>query len=146
MLKCLPAGVGPTPLKFGDFGDGTALLVTPLFGRIPAAKLPPVPGVLEFVKSLEVSAPLALGSHPYPRAIRERAGGWLDTILEDLAGKSWPVSLQHGDFAPGTCVAAKAEKASPHSIGNTGSQTVFPISTWPISSYRLPRSFILGRR
>lgn len=100
MLTCLPAGVGPSPLKFGDFGDGTALLVTPLAGRAPAAKLPPVPGVLEFVKSLEVSAPLALASHPYLRAIRERAGGWLDTILEDLAGKSWPVSLQHGDFVP----------------------------------------------
>ncbi len=100
MLKCLPAGVGPTALKFGDFGDATALLVTPLSGRTPAAKLPPVPGMLEFVKSLEVSAPLALASHPYPRAIRERAGGWLDAILDDLAGKSWPVSLQHGDFVP----------------------------------------------
>jgi hypothetical protein len=100
MLTCLPAGLGPTLLKFGDFGDGVALLVTPLCGRPVAPKLPPAPGVLEFVKSLETGSPLALALHPYPRVLRERAGTQLDTILEDLAGQAWPVGRQHGDLVP----------------------------------------------
>ena len=100
MLRCLPTGIGPTPLRFGDFGDGTALLVTPLCGRLVAPKLPPAAGVLEFAKSLHVSAPQTLDSHPYVRAVRDLVGTQLDTVLEDLAGRAWPASLQHGDFAP----------------------------------------------
>ena len=60
MLRRLPAGLGPTPLKFGDFGNGTALLMTPLRGRPVASQLPPAPGMLEFVRSLETAVPLAL--------------------------------------------------------------------------------------
>ncbi len=100
MLRRLPAGLGPVPLKLGKMGDGTALLVTPLCGRNVAAKLPPAPEVLEFIKSLEVSAPLALPDHPYVRAVRDRGGTQLDSALEDLATKAWPINLQHGDFAP----------------------------------------------
>ena len=100
MLRRLPAGLGPVPLKLGKMGDGTALLVTPLCGRNVAAKLPPAPEVLEFIKSLEVSAPLALPDHPYVRAVRDRGGTQLDFALEDLATKAWPINLQHGDFAP----------------------------------------------
>jgi hypothetical protein len=100
MLTCLPLGLGPTPLKFGDFGEGTALLLAPLPGRPVAAKLPPAPRVVEFAKALETTTLLDLASHPYPHALREQAGAQIETILEDLAGKAWPVSLQHGDFAP----------------------------------------------
>jgi hypothetical protein len=100
MLARLPAGMGPTPLKFGNMGDGIALLMSPLGGRVVPAKLPPTPEVLEFVKSLEVSAPISLAAHPYVRALRELVGTQLDTVLEDLAGKAWPISLRHGDFAP----------------------------------------------
>lgn len=100
MLRCLPAGLGPTPLKFGDFGNGTALLMTPLRGRPIASQFPPSAGILEFVRSLETAVPLALASHPYVRAIQERGGAWLDTVLEDLSGKSWPITLQHGDLVP----------------------------------------------
>jgi hypothetical protein len=100
MLTRLPAGVGPIPLRFGDMGDGIALLLSRLCGRGITAKLPPSPDLLEFTKSLEVSAPVALDVHPYVRAMRERVGARLDAVLEDLAGRVWPVCLQHGDFAP----------------------------------------------
>ncbi len=100
ILRCLPTGLGPTPLKFGDFGDGTALLLSPIPGRPVAPNVPPAPGVLEFAKSLNVSPPLALTVHPYVRNVRARFGTRVDTILEDLAGKTWGVCLQHGDFAP----------------------------------------------
>jgi hypothetical protein len=43
---------------------------------------------------------LGLGSHPYVSTIRDRGGVWIDTILEDLASKVWPLALQHGDLVP----------------------------------------------
>lgn len=100
MLARLPPGLGPTPLKLGNMGNGTALLVTPIGSRDVAPRLPPGPGVLEFVRSLEISPPLALPAHPYVCALRKRVGARLDTVFEDLAGKTWPVCLLHGDFAP----------------------------------------------
>jgi hypothetical protein len=100
MLMRLPAGLGPTPLKFGNMGDGTALLVTPLCGQEIRARLPPASEVLEFAKSLEISSPLALDDHPYIRAVRQRIGTRLDAILEDLAGRAWPIVLHHGDLTP----------------------------------------------
>ena len=99
-LTRLPAGLGPTPMKFGNMGDGTALLVTPLCGQEVRARLPPAPKVLEFAKSLEGSSTLALNDHPYVGAMRQRIGPRLDAILEDLAGRAWPVVPHHGDFAP----------------------------------------------
>lgn len=99
-LTRLPAGLGPTPMKFGNMGDGTALLVTPLCGQAVRARFPPAPEVLEFAKSLEVSSPLALDDHPYVRAVRQRVGTRLDTILEGLAGRAWPIVPHHGDFVP----------------------------------------------
>jgi hypothetical protein len=100
MLARIPAGLGPTPLKLGNLGDGTALIVAPLYGRPVASKLRPAPGLVEFAKSLEVSPPLALAAHPYVCAVQERVGARLDAVLEDLAGKIWPVSLTHGDLVP----------------------------------------------
>jgi hypothetical protein len=100
MLARLPAGIGPIPLKFGDMGDGTALLLTPLPGRPVRSKLPPPPEVQAFARSLVVAPPLALADHPYIQELRERTGRQLDAVFEDLAGRAWPIAIGHGDFAP----------------------------------------------
>jgi hypothetical protein len=100
MLMRLPAGFGPTPLKFGKMGDGVALLVTPLCGRKVGVKLPPSPEVVAFAKSLEIAAPVPFTAHPYIRAVREHFGTRLDPVLEDLAAREWPIVLQHGDLVP----------------------------------------------
>lgn len=100
MLTQLPDGIGPTPLKFGEMGDGTGLLLTPLRGQAVRAKLPPPPEVQAFARSLVVSAPLSLMDHPYIQALRDRMGPQLDAVLEDLAGRAWPIAIAHGDFVP----------------------------------------------
>jgi len=100
MLVRVPAGLGPVPLKFGQMGDGLALLVTPVRGRYVRAKLPPTRKVLEFAYSLQVSPAIALAAHPYVCAMRERVGTRLDGIFEDLRVRTWPIVLQHGDLVP----------------------------------------------
>ncbi len=100
MLMQVPEGRGPTPLKFGNIGKGLALLVTPLRGPRPTARLPPSPEVLEFAESLEVGSPLPLASHPYVRGLRDLVGARLDGILDDLTNRTWPVVFRHGDLAP----------------------------------------------
>jgi Phosphotransferase enzyme family len=111
MLVRLPPQLGPTPLKFGNMGDGTALLLTPLRGQDLTAKLPPAQEVLKFAKSLEISAPLTLAAHPFIHAVRERVGARLNTVVEDLAGRAWPIVFQHGDLAPWNL------RWNPHSSG-----------------------------
>lgn len=100
MLTRLPPGFGPTVLKFGAMGDGLALLLTRLGGSGVAAKLPMTADVLQFAKSLVGPVLVPLTAHPYVRAVRERVATRLDAVLEELAGRAWPVSFQHGDFAP----------------------------------------------
>ena len=101
VLMRLPAGLGPTPLKFGNMGDGTALLVTPLSGRVVAAKLPPAPGGAR-IRQIARSFGPARACRPSlcPRRSRADRDATRHSILEDLAGKTWPICLQHGDLAP----------------------------------------------
>jgi hypothetical protein len=100
MLMRVPDKLAPTPLKFGKIGSGLALLMTPIRGPRLTARLPPLPEVLEFTKSLEVRPALPLAAHPYIRALRDLVGARSDIILEELTTRSWPVVFQHGDFAP----------------------------------------------
>lgn len=100
MLRRLPPGVGPEPMKFGEMGRGEALLSSALPGRSLPATLPPPEGVVGLLGSLGVSRPKPVADHPWAR--RVQADGWdgLESCLEEISGREWPVVVRHGDFAP----------------------------------------------
>jgi hypothetical protein len=100
LLRNLPGGTGPEPLKFGTFGDGEALLTTALVGNRVPTSLPPADDLTGFLVALVVSPSVPLEAHPWVKRIGEQEGPDLDSWFEILADKNWPVTVQHGDFAP----------------------------------------------
>jgi hypothetical protein len=100
ILSNLPAGIGPKPLKFGLFGNGEALLISALPGEPLSAVLPPPKALVGLLASYIVHPPLPLEDHPWVCRMRELGTPELDVWFEALAGRSWPVAVQHGDFAP----------------------------------------------
>lgn len=100
MLHKLPSGVGPELLKFGPFADGEAMLITALAGKMLPTNLPPPEDLKGFLGSLVVSSPVPLEAHPWVNYIREQRGPDFDPSFEVLASSSWPIVVQHGDFAP----------------------------------------------
>jgi hypothetical protein len=101
VLEGLPSGAGPELLKFGPFGDGEALLTTALVGKRVPATLDLGEDLGDFLASLVVSPPVPLEAHPWvEELVRAQPGPDLDPWFEVLVGKSWPIVVQHGDFAP----------------------------------------------
>lgn len=100
VLTNLPDGVGPLPLKLGPFAEGEALIQSPVPGRPLPVTLPPPEDLVDLLGPLVVFPPVPLETHPWVRRMRERGAPELDAWLEPLLGKSWPVAVQHGDFAP----------------------------------------------
>jgi hypothetical protein len=100
MLSALPEGVGPLPLKYAPMGNGEALLSTPVSGKPLPASLRPVDGVIKYLQALIVSSKVPLEDHPWVIALRERCDLDVDPWLETLAGRDWPVVIQHGDLTP----------------------------------------------
>jgi hypothetical protein len=100
MLSAIPEGAGPELLKYGELGNGEALLTATLLGKSLSTTLPPAGGLTSFLMSLAVLPPVPIAVHPWVRRIRERSTPELDPWFEVLTGKDWPVTIQHGDFAP----------------------------------------------
>jgi hypothetical protein len=100
VLSELPFGVGPKLMKFKPMGDGEALLCSALPGELLPATLPPPDDAAVLLGSLTVSPPRPLEAHPWVVHLQSRGQHGLDSCLETLAGRDWPVAIQHGDFAP----------------------------------------------
>jgi hypothetical protein len=100
MLSNLPEGIAPEPVKFGPLGNGEAILAKALSGKPPPATLPPPEAVIGLIESLPASSPMSLETHPWVRRMRDGGMPELDTLLEPLADKAWPLTVHHGDFAP----------------------------------------------
>jgi hypothetical protein len=100
MLGTIPSGAGPEALKFGPFADGEALLITALAGKKLPTTFPPPEELKDLLESLVISRPVAFDAHPWVRLVREQSGAEFEPWFEVLARKSWPVVVQHGDFAP----------------------------------------------
>lgn len=100
MLFNIPGARGPEPLKYGPLANGEALLTTSMSGRKLPANLPPASDLTGFLMSLAVLPPVPVEDHPWVLRIRERNKFEFDSWFETLAGKNWPVVVQHGDFAP----------------------------------------------
>lgn len=101
VLCSLPKGTGPEALKYGPLGDGEALLMSPILGKKLPVTVPPARSVVDFLTSLVASPPVALEAHPWVLGTLEREGdAALQDCFEALAGRLWPITIQHGDFAP----------------------------------------------
>jgi len=106
VLNALPPDMGPTPLKFGNFLDGTALCLSPLAGTELMPETYLSPKIVAFINKLPASDPHPLDSHPWACRIREQAGNELEKWFEKLENRKWPIVLQHGDFAPWNLIVA----------------------------------------
>jgi hypothetical protein len=102
VLSGLSKGMGPKALKYGTFGNGEALLMTPISGRQLPTTLPPANGVVDVLLSFASSPSIDLEGHPWVLRTLERGSdiAALEACLEALVGKRWPIAVQHGDFAP----------------------------------------------
>jgi hypothetical protein len=100
MLSNLPEGIASEPVKFGPFGNGEAMLESALAGKPPPPTLPPPEDIMCLLESLPTSSPMSLEAHPWVRRMRDGGPPQLDTLLEPLAERAWPLTVHHGDFAP----------------------------------------------
>ena len=100
VLAALPAGVGPTLLKYGGFAEGEAMVTLPVVGTGLAAKLPPPEALRGFLEVLMSPESHDIDAHPWVRALPPHHHARVTPWLERLSARPWPVALHHGDFAP----------------------------------------------
>ena len=100
MIENIPPGVGPEALKYGDLGNGEALLKNALPGKPLPTSLPPPEALIDLLDSFVTLPAVSTDAHPWVRRIRQRGAPEVDAWLEPLAARKWPVAVQHGDFAP----------------------------------------------
>lgn len=100
MLGALPANVGPRVLKYAEYGEGKALVTEPIMGHSVPPRLPLRSNMRRFLDGLYQDTGVALERHPWVRYMQHRFGRMIEPWLEPLADQSWPVVIQHGDFAP----------------------------------------------
>lgn len=100
VLRTLPEGFGPRVIRFGEMGNGTGLLLTPVLGKALSARLPPHHMVWDFVRSLETSHILPIDVHPWLQKLQLYDGGCVASWVDRLSRRKWPITYQHGDLAP----------------------------------------------
>jgi hypothetical protein len=99
VLRRLPPGVGPTPLKYGTVCGLDVLLLAPVAGRHPRAAMDPSPALHRLLESLATPQRATIEQHPWVRALGDGLASTASAV-EALAGRAWPVTLRHGDLAP----------------------------------------------
>lgn len=100
VLLAVPNGVGPKVLRFGEIGGGEALLITPVTGKPVSTQLPPRYTIWDFSRALETSQTVSIDVHPWIRMLRLSYGDSLDSWIDRLSQRKWPIAFQHGDLAP----------------------------------------------
>jgi len=110
VLTALPQGLGPAVVKYGTMADGVALLLSPIGGRALLPKLPPEKGLTDFLQPTSVSRAVPVDNHPWLQTTRTISGGCMDRWLDDLSGRKWPITIQHGDAAPWNIIRTSKHK------------------------------------
>jgi hypothetical protein len=101
VLRNIPKGCGPKLLKFDSLGKGAGLCLSPATGQpIPTGTLPSDPGLMQFLESLTVQAPLPVDRHPAILRLQHNAPRAIARWIDCLSDRDWPVVFQHGDLAP----------------------------------------------
>jgi aminoglycoside phosphotransferase (APT) family kinase protein len=75
------------------------LLLDAVSGTTQKALLDPPPALRHFCHSLVGTTSYDLAAHPWVQAHQNLSDGSV-RFLEALAGRLWPVAIQHGDLAP----------------------------------------------
>ena len=99
VLSGLAPNIGPCPLKFAPFADGVAMIMSPVCGKQLPASLSSASLAKGLLNRMTLGVEHSVHEHPWIKRLSERyshALPWLDA----LAGRTWPVVIQHGDFAP----------------------------------------------
>jgi hypothetical protein len=99
ILRQLPPGAGPTPLKYGAVSGLDVLLLAPVLGRHPAAVMTPERALHGFVASLVTPRTATLEHHPWYHALGDALAP-VAPAVDALAKRSWQVTFRHGDLAP----------------------------------------------
>ena len=102
ILSHIAENLGPAVLKYGEVDDANVLLTAPVAGRrVPPS---PTPGkeVVGLLKSFVISPPIPADDHPWIQSLKTHSGmdPELEFCVETLGRRSWPIVIQHGDFAP----------------------------------------------
>lgn len=100
LLRELPKGVAPVPLKYGSIDGLDALLLAPVEGKPLRPKLPPPPDLRDFTASLATETVRPFQDHPWFRQERGGVPSPVESSYAVLSRRSWPVVHQHGDLAP----------------------------------------------
>lgn len=97
VLSSLPDGVAPRLLKYGRVGSGKAIVTSNVEGLAVPATLPFEPDIVAFQTRLQTPVEASPATHPgLAHLNNEISRAWVN----DLASSDWPVTIQHGDFAP----------------------------------------------
>lgn len=100
VLEELPPGIGPGIVAFGPFEDGLALATEPVAGRQAPARWSSLGEAHRFAARLDTGRMEPFSSHPWLVAMATAHGEAVEPWIEPLAGRDWPVVVQHGDLAP----------------------------------------------
>lgn len=100
LLKQLPAGVGPEPLKYGRLGDYDALLLSSVSGTLLSPYLNGRWELDDLLDRLVRAERYPVDEHPGIVALLSHCTFVRDEWLAPLRGQAWPVVIQHGDLAP----------------------------------------------
>jgi len=99
-LNSLPEGLGPRVLMFGEFAEGLALVLAPVPGRSLPARISSLANADKFILRLVTGDIHDAANHPWIRHMLERHNGMIAPWVEAFANATYPVVIQHGDFAP----------------------------------------------
>ncbi len=101
VLTAIPAGMGPAVLGYLSLGTMEVLITEPIQGKAPGSTLPVPMPALHLGERMVIPHPLyPLDQHPW---VRQLGGAFVRPVerwMDALSSCSWPVAVQHGDFAP----------------------------------------------
>jgi hypothetical protein len=100
VLSRLAPNLGPRPLKFAPFADGVAMIISPICGKQLPASLYSLNAAKILLDRMTLGVEHSVYEHPWIMRLSERYGNVALPWLDALAGRTWPVVFQHGDFAP----------------------------------------------
>jgi len=100
VLNSLPEWLGPSVLMFGEFAEGLALVLAPVPGRSLPARISSLANADNFTSRLVTGDIHEAENHPWIQHMLDRYNGIIDPWVDAFANATYPVVIQHGDFAP----------------------------------------------
>lgn len=109
ILTQLPQGLAPLVLKYDNFLNGKALLISAIDGQLLDAVLPPPIDLHTFLQKLYVSQGIPLQDHPWVQKNNAIEDFSINRLLKPLSYRKWSIVIQHGDLTPWNLLTYKGE-------------------------------------